>query len=490
MKKNWYLLSAVFLYLATRLINLVKFPIFADEAIYIRWSQIMWHDATQRFMPLADGKPPLHMWLLIPFLKVFSDPLLAGRLFSVFSGLFSLIGIWFLIKELFNRKSAYLAVFLYVFLPFSLIYDRMALTDSFLLAIMIWFLYFLVKLLKKPALDVAMVTGILLGMAFLTKPTGLFFLMFLPCSLVLYSGKKKKEAKRFLIYFLVVVLFGGAMYMILMLSPLFGSILRRSKEYTFSIEEFMGAPFYTLNLTLGKIIPWSFRYFTFFVMGMFFVGNIYAVLKKNRQMIFLILIFYLFFVVNAVFGRVIYSRYFLVFLPSVIGLSCFMFWEMVEKYGKRVLYLLLILFFVPCFWFDFFLIFKPLETPFAPFDREQYLTSWSCGVGIREIAYYFKNQEGKDKIYVVTEGFFGTLPDGLAIYLNNYGIGVEGVGVPIAGISEEMFKKIDEGYKAYMVVNNTRKKFDDPRTEVVLEFAKPEGEDGSVEKLMLLKINK
>ena len=70
-------------YFALRLPNLTLQPIFADEAIYIRWAQVMRAEPTLRFLSLSDGKTPLFMWAMIPFLKVFSDPLFAGRFLSV-----------------------------------------------------------------------------------------------------------------------------------------------------------------------------------------------------------------------------------------------------------------------------------------------------------------------------------------------------------------------------------------------------------------------
>src|SRR3990167_7850508 len=87
---------------ALRLYNLNYLPIFGDEAIYIRWAQVMRAEATLRFLPLSDGKQPLFMWVVIPFLKLISDPLVAGRIVSVLSGLGSLIGVFTLSFVLFK----------------------------------------------------------------------------------------------------------------------------------------------------------------------------------------------------------------------------------------------------------------------------------------------------------------------------------------------------------------------------------------------------
>ena len=88
-----FLLALTLLYLLTRLINLTNLPVFADEAIYIRWAQVMRSEPSLRFLPLSDGKQPLFMWLIIPALKIFSDPLFAGRMISLGSGLLGLFGV-------------------------------------------------------------------------------------------------------------------------------------------------------------------------------------------------------------------------------------------------------------------------------------------------------------------------------------------------------------------------------------------------------------
>jgi len=95
----------VVLYAVTRLTNLTKLPIFTDEAIYIRWSQIGSRDANWRFISLVDGKQPLFTWIMMVFLRVIADPLLAGRLVSVLAGAMTTVGMWLTAQELFKSKK-------------------------------------------------------------------------------------------------------------------------------------------------------------------------------------------------------------------------------------------------------------------------------------------------------------------------------------------------------------------------------------------------
>ena len=78
--KNWIgsviiLLSLILGYFSVRLYALTSLPIFTDEAIYIRWSQIGSRDASWRFISLWM-KQPLFTWIMMVYLKIFHDPLL------------------------------------------------------------------------------------------------------------------------------------------------------------------------------------------------------------------------------------------------------------------------------------------------------------------------------------------------------------------------------------------------------------------------------
>src|SRR3989344_1902094 len=133
---RWYIVSCIGLtiaYFVSRLINLVDLPIFTDEAIYIRWAQIGGNDSSWRFISLTDGKQPLFVWGIMVALRLFNDPLFAGRLVSVIAGFFSLIGIGILSGTMFRSvKTGFFASLLYLASPFSLMYDRLALMDSLL----------------------------------------------------------------------------------------------------------------------------------------------------------------------------------------------------------------------------------------------------------------------------------------------------------------------------------------------------------------------
>src|SRR3990167_8160438 len=161
------LITAVFLtivYFFLRLYRIMSLPIFTDESIYTRWSQIARFDDSWRFISLVDGKQPLFIWLNMTLIRVINDPLLSGRLISVFAGFATMAGLFFLGREIFkNRWIGILSALLYLIFPFALVYDRMALYDSLVGTFAIWSLYFEVLLIKKLRLDISLILGMVLG---------------------------------------------------------------------------------------------------------------------------------------------------------------------------------------------------------------------------------------------------------------------------------------------------------------------------------------
>jgi 4-amino-4-deoxy-L-arabinose transferase-like glycosyltransferase len=256
MKKFWQEWKIVFflgflillIALGFRLYNLTILPVFADEAIYIRWSQVMSAEPTHRFLPLSDGKQPLFMWVLMFLVKRFSDPLFIGRLVSVGAGMGTLIGLFVLTYYLFKSKTVALAVsFIWAISPFSLFFDRMALVDSMLAMCGVWTLLWGVITAKTLRLDMAMFTGFALGAALLTKSPALFFVILLPSTWLLSPWpKKRKKVVLHLINLVCLSLtsyvIGYAMFNILRLGPNFHLLASRNRDYVFPLNHLWTNP--------------------------------------------------------------------------------------------------------------------------------------------------------------------------------------------------------------------------------------------------------
>lgn len=145
----------VVLYLITHLAGLLELPVFADEAIYIRWSQLILDDLPRYlFFPMNDGKTPLFFWLLAPFQFLFSNQLYAARFVSVIVGLLQMLIMMAITSKLTkNSKTIFMSGILVMILPFWYFHHRMVLTDGLMTLMVSVSILFLVSEFKK-SLDI------------------------------------------------------------------------------------------------------------------------------------------------------------------------------------------------------------------------------------------------------------------------------------------------------------------------------------------------
>ncbi|KKU87267.1 MAG: Glycosyl transferase family 39, partial [Candidatus Gottesmanbacteria bacterium GW2011_GWA2_47_9] len=278
------------LYLLTRLTNLTQLPVFTDEAIYIRWAQIGSQDANWRFISLTDGKQPLFTWLAMITVRIFPDPLLAGRIVSVFAGLGTLVGIWLLAKEVFQKpRIAFFASVLYVLSPFALVYDRMALYDSLVAAFFVWNLYFAVLLVRRLRLDIALILGMSLGLGMLNKTSGFLSLYLLPTTLFLLDWQRSGLTRRLLRWVGLVglaAILSQMIYSVLRLSPLFHMVSQKDAVFVYSLREWINHPLIFFTGNIKGLFDWAANYLT---MPIFFLATlpVFALWHKPREKLLL-----------------------------------------------------------------------------------------------------------------------------------------------------------------------------------------------------------
>jgi 4-amino-4-deoxy-L-arabinose transferase-like glycosyltransferase len=450
-----------FLYFLSRLPNLTNLPIFTDEAIYIRWSQIAEQDASWRFISLTDGKQPMLIWATMITLKLFSDPLFAGRVVSVISGFVAMIGIGLLGRELFkNNKIGILSSVLYLISPFSLMYDRMALMDSMLAMFSIWSLYFAILLVRRIRFDIALVFGMLLGGAILTKTSGFFSIYLLPATILLFDFKHKERKQRLLkwiLYVSVAVIMSQLYYGVLRLSPWFHMISEKDTTFIFSFSRWIQKPFEFFAGNLHGLSDWALGYLTIPFVVLMFISLLFFY-KSWREKLLLIILFLVPFVGLAFFGKVLYPRFILFMVMPLIVLASWGLWFLVEKiklshFSSSFQLGIILLFIAYPVYIDSKIIFSIVTAPIPKADSGQYINDHPAGWGIREANDFFFKESQKNKITIYTEGTFGLLPYGLEIDLvNNPNIKIIGVW-PVPDImSNEMIESI-ESMPTYYVSN-------------------------------------
>jgi len=265
-----------FLYFFTRLFGLTKLPVFADEAIYLRWSQVIRAVESLRFLPLTDGKQPLFMWAVIPFQKIFSDPLWAGRFLSVLAGWGTLLGIflsasvllsWEKIKklpqdfaQLLNPRLFLFTSLVYIFSPFSFFFDRLALADNLLSMFGSLALFLSLLQARLLRLDLSLLLGLVLGAAWLTKSPAIFFIL-LSVSTIIFPNiklfkKPNPQTLRLLFFVFLSSALAFLVYNILRLGPQFHMIALRNKDYLWTLTEVLRHPLDPLKPHLSDILTW------------------------------------------------------------------------------------------------------------------------------------------------------------------------------------------------------------------------------------------
>lgn len=496
-KKLALLLLIFLLALVLRVYRLgVSFPVFVDEAIYIRWAQVMRAEETLRFLPLSDGKQPLFMWVVIPFLKLVNDPLVAGRLVSVLSGIgtVGLIGLisWFLFRSF---RVAFLAAFLVATSPFLVFFDRKALVDSFLSFWGAAVLLLGILLSREPRLDLALLTGMALGGAWLTKSPGQLFFLLLPTVFLsnrsnLTNLTDKTYLVKLFASFVIAWVVGFGLYNILRLGPNFHLIGARNLDYVYSLSEVIKHPTQPLFTNLAAAFQWLLVLLPWPVFLAAAFGLVMTFLSVPLTGLLLALWGIAPIVFQAAIGKVFTARYILFSIPTILLLAAYG----ISRIGMRskAVRLAAVLFLaVPILWTSGLLVIAPERAPLPRNERHGYLEEWTSGVGLREIAEYLKARPGNTQILVGTEGFFGTTPDGLQIYLEGRkNIRVVGLAFPINEVPGSLKSALKDN-EVYLVVNKSRFAISDPASEgltLVASYDRPARPDGTFDTLLFLRL--
>lgn len=501
-KELLIIFSLIVIFFSFRLINLTILPIFVDEAIYVRWTQIIADDPAQRFIPLTDGKQPLFMWLSAPFVKLLTfDPLFAVRLVSVLGGFLGMIGIWFAAYELFKgKKVAYIASFLYAIVPFLVFYDRLAVADGLLTAIGIWIFYLGILLIKTQRLDVSLILGMTLGAGLLIKSPAIFYAVLIPTIILIFNFKQKLwklKIAKICGFYLISLSIAFVVYNILRLSPLYYLIGQRTNDFILTPREALNDPLSRLIPRFTAEIPlWFGQYFTWpiFIGGMVFLIYYLFKLKTSIWVLFCWLFGSLF--IESTFAKGFTARYIVFTAPYFLLIFAYGANKLISSLlikNKIIIYFIPLIF-IPAMIFNFWLLVDPQKADIPKKERSGYLEEWSSGYGIKEVAIFLSSQSKDQKILVGTEGRFGTLPDGLQVYLRgieNITVVGMGHGAYIFEVPQDLKNAPKEGKLSYLVVNKSRllgNAVNDSSLNLINSYPKAVNSSGNQDPLLLFQV--
>ena len=393
-------------------------------------------------------------------MRYISDPLFAGRLVSVLSGLGSLFGMYFLAREMFrSNRVATIASILYLVSPFALVYDRLAMYDSLTAMLSVWNLYVAVLLVRHIRLDIALIFGMTLGLGMLNKTSGFLSLYMIPATLILFDIQKKDRFRRlgrWILYVMVASLISQALYSVLRLSPLFHMIGQKDAVFVYPPGEWIRHPTEFFVGNIRGLFDWLIRYLTWPVWLAALLPAV-TIWKYTREKLILYAWWLAPFTALALFGRVLYPRFILFMTLPLLVLAALTADHIFARWRKNVIGLVLLaVLFVPSVWTDYLLLTKPTYAPIPQADRGQYINDWPAGWGVREVNDTILEESRKGNVVVYTEGTFGLLPYGLEIWLvDKPNIVIHGIWPLTETLPSEVAESVKK-YPTYLVANDPK----------------------------------
>ncbi len=336
----WFLLISSFVFFLLRLPSLLEPYWYGDEGINqvlglaIKTGRLLYRD-------IWDNKPPL-LYMLYSLLN--SDQFTL-RLVSLVFGILSLIVFFALSRKLFEEKEgnkiAILSTIIFGLLfALPIVEGNIANAENFMLLPIIlsgFIIYSAKERLKK---NILMLSGLMLGIAFLFKIVGIFdFAAFFLFLFILNLPRKISNLKNTIyaqFYFLLPFIFGFVF-------PIAFSSLFFLFHGLSAFKYFLEASFIRNIDYVGYgnkfIVPQGLLISKLLILSLFLL---FLFAKRNnfsRTTLF-ILIWFAFSLFNAFFSGRPYTHYILVFIPSFSLLVGLIFWE--KRYRFSLVLILII----------------------------------------------------------------------------------------------------------------------------------------------------
>ena len=147
---------------------------------------------------LSSPAPPFYSFLIFMFSPDTAHVEIIGRFISLFFGTFIIIPLFYLVKEAIGQKEAIFSALFYSFHPYLVTYSGMLLTEATYWGLLILSVYFFWTGLKKERVWRMMLSGCFLGLAYLTRPEGIGYVLVYLIWIIVDGGLKKRWLKKFI----------------------------------------------------------------------------------------------------------------------------------------------------------------------------------------------------------------------------------------------------------------------------------------------------
>ena len=397
-------------YFAIRIGSLASLPIFLDEAVHLQWAERLFREG-RILRPVGSGRllAVAAYGLALPF----EDRLWAARLIASLAGALTLVFIMMLSHRLFGSRASAVAGALYLFSPFAIVYDRLALSDGFLTACITGMMLAIWTLAERPedGAPRVLVAGTMV-LAVLSKVSALLFFLTIPLGLLALARDRAKALRSAA---------QACATGLVLASPMLWFFAQNGGEISSQhvVDPTVSAS--TIVATLLDMREWVLSYFT---IPAVLAALSSLVLLRDGRAVWLAGSVVLPFLLFALFSQPWSARYVLSTLPPLLilisgGIDAVAS-RLRPSFRAAAAVSLTTLALLLSLSFDRDLVFNPERAPFPGDDRRQLVTGWPAGYGVRELSLRLKGEAAAGELVAYVDiGGTRTFPTSLGVLLGN-----------------------------------------------------------------------
>ncbi len=369
------LLFCLFLFL--RLVFLFRYPPFSDEAIYVRWGQLMVQNPAFRWASLQyASRQPLAFWLFGLGSRIFGSPFIGARLVALLLNCISFFFLYDWMKRIADEKVTAITLFFFTVCPVFIFFQPLALMDGLLITAMVILLW---SLFRKNLV----ITAVALALSLWIKSTGLIMLL-AAAGAIAYTYRKRP----LMVLWHLGLCIGLATILLLplLLRPERSFLFAEPHVFTFSIFELLTLPVTVWVRNIGITVFALLVY----ISPLYPVALFFSRIQLSRRH-FLFLIYWVAATTGMIIltGKLFTARYILVSLVPLLPLIASGTHELLGKsriLGVLCLCLPLILSGVLILNARWFFFLFPDHTPFA--QERNYAYYWTSGYAVADTVTY------------------------------------------------------------------------------------------------------
>ena len=351
--------------------------------MHVRWARLISQGEKPWWKPWEWGRA-LTVWLGALVTPFASDPLWANRCLSVAFGLLTLMATVAIADRLFDRRVGLVAGAFYVFCPFTLFYDRLALADACLSALFALTLLLSLRIAAEPRLRFGILAGVVMALGVYTKAPGVL-LFAVPLATALVLGQARPAWRALLTAYAVGA--PPAAY------ALWRFVTTRNTTDMVGIATRSEQPLLARSAAnLAEAAGWLWAFWTPTLVALGLAGLAIALVRGRREG--LLLAAFAAFPVVA-FGLTLsrwLPRYLLFGSAPFLVLGAWALCLLVDRatearpggFRSAALAVAAAAVLVPSLRFDLALWTDPPRAPLPALDREQFVVGWTSGYGIRD----------------------------------------------------------------------------------------------------------